>query len=291
MTKQEKLRLSVAICTWNRAEMLDGCLASLTDQELGEPFEIVVVDDGSTDATAATVRRHAAHSVHDVRYVVQAHAGLNAARNRGVAETRGSVIHFLDDDELVPRGHLARVLRRLGQHPRVDGVGGPCRDHGDGPRVCDQCTLAAVDVPGEGLRGTPRLLGGNMAIRRPVFDEVGLFHEDLSGRGDESEWFHRAAGHRFLQDPDLWVWHRRDAMSLTELCRVSFRQGKALPRAELLQGRSFRFRPITVARYVTHGILRRCAKGWWLAARDLGAWAGQLGMRCGTGSHRGARST
>lgn len=289
MSTATQARLSVAVCTWNRAALLADCLESLVGQEVSGGFEVLVVDDGSTDDTAATVARIADSAPVPVRHLRQEHKGLNAARNRAVAEASGLVVHFLDDDELAPPGLLARVLARLDEDPGLDGVGGPCRDHGSGPGTCAQCSLAAVDVPGEGVREVPRLLGGNMALKRELFRTVGPFHQHLSGRGDENEWFHRAAGRRFLQDPDLWLWHRRDHLSLLGVWRTSFRQGRAMPEAFALQGKRYRFRPWAIVRYLAHAALRRCARGWWLAARDLGALAGALERHPGGCAYEGTR--
>lgn len=268
------LRLSVAVCTWNRCGLLAACLESLVRQEAPEPFEVLVVDDGSTDATAATAARFAAESPIPVRHLHQRHAGVNVARNRALAAARGELIHFLDDDEMVPEGHIARILAWFDGDPDLDGVGGPCRDHGGGLRTCPGCSLGSVDVPGSGVRDVPRLLGGNMTVRRRVFEQVGRFAPELSGRGDDNEWFHRATGRRFVQDPALWVWHCRDHLGPLGLCRHSFRQGLSIPLSERQQGREFRPRPWMIPRLLAHAVGRRCAKGLWLAFREAGATVG-----------------
>src|SRR5207247_7405668 len=123
------------------------------------------------------------------------------------------------------------------------------------------------------------LLGGNMAVRRAVLERVGPFDEDLSGRGDESEWFHRAAGHRFLYDPDLCVWHRRDGMGLISLGGAALRDGLAIPVSTRKMGGRYRSRPGRIVRYAGHALLRGCGRGWVLACRQLGAEAGNLRER------------
>lgn len=279
-------RLSVVICTWNRAELLAGCLASLAAQGLpGDEWEVLVVDDGSTDDTAAVATADGAAGDAPVRHLLQDHRGQPAARNRGIAEATGDVVLFLDDDEEAPAGFLAAVLTALAADPSLAGAGGPYRDKGGGLATCERCSLAEASVPGgPGPRLAPRLLGGNMAVRREVFVTVGPFDERLAGRGDDNEWFHRAtaAGHRFLFDPALWVWHRRDQLGLLGLCRHSFRQGLSIPLSESSQGRAFRPRPARIPRLLAHVVRRRCAKGVWLAAREAGAIVGS--WRRGTGS-------
>lgn len=271
-------RVSIVICTRNRARLAVDAVESLMAQKTSFPFEIIVVDDGSTDETKTLITELAAGHPGVIRYAYQPPGGLNRARNRGVRESLGEFILLLDDDELAPPDYLDKVLRRITSDPTLDGVGGPYLDNGSGLRTCESCSLSAVDVPGQGVRVVGRLLGGNMCVRAAVFESVGAFHDALSGLGDETEWFLRARseGKRFLQDPDLWVWHRRDHLSLPKLCITSFRQGLAIPLAKAISGG--KYRPVfpRIAYGFWHSIRRRCAKGHWRAFRDIGALAGMV---------------
>ena len=262
------------ICTWNRAGLLGGCLESLVGpQDLApERYEVLVVDDGSTDDTGHVVREAAAaEGAPAIRHVVQPHLGQPAARNRGLELARGAVVYFVDDDEIAPPGLLRRVLGRLAENPALDGVGGPYRDRGGGLRTCAECSLAdAGGASADERHETWRLLGGNMALRASLFEEVGRFDPELAGRGDDTEWFHRARGRRFEIDPELWIWHRRDQLGALGLVRHAFRQGLAIPLSFERQGRRYRPAPGRILRSLAHSVRRRCARGLWLAARDLG---------------------
>lgn len=95
------------IATRDRAEFLDRALESLAKQ-IGPPsFEVVVVDNGSTDATAQIVERARNHQPYDLVYVYEERPNRGAARNRGLAVASGYLIAFCDDDVYVPPGWLA----------------------------------------------------------------------------------------------------------------------------------------------------------------------------------------
>jgi glycosyltransferase involved in cell wall biosynthesis len=85
--------LSIIIPTFNGASRIGRCLEALLQQKTFRKMEILVVDDGSTDDTAAAIGRYLG-----VRLIAQANAGPAAARNRGAAEARGDIILFTDDD-------------------------------------------------------------------------------------------------------------------------------------------------------------------------------------------------
>jgi len=111
-------RVSVIVPTYNRAHVLGESLASVL-AERDVDLEVVVVDDGSTDGTAAVL---AGLGDRRVRPVVRPHAGIAAARNAGLAAARAPYIAFHDSDDVVLPGRLAVPLAFLGAHPEVDLV-------------------------------------------------------------------------------------------------------------------------------------------------------------------------
>lgn len=105
------MRVSVVIPSYNYGHFLDACLASVFRQDM--PLEVIVVDDGSTDDTAAVVARHGGR----VKYIPQENAGPTAARNNGLQASTGAYVQFLDADDLLGKDALrARVdtLRSVG---------------------------------------------------------------------------------------------------------------------------------------------------------------------------------
>jgi glycosyltransferase involved in cell wall biosynthesis len=259
------MKLSVVVCTWNRAEMVRATLQSLASQDYpSDRFETIVVDDGSKDHTHAVVREFS-----NVRYVRVAHGGLNRARNAGIENAKGEVIVFVDDDETAPPDHLSK-LDRLFASSDADAIGGPF-DWIAGARSCpDHHAHGPVALPHAPDGQIELLLGGNMAIRRTAFDERGLFDPALSGIGDESEWFMRSPG-RFLYVDSLRMFHHREHMSSLDVVRAQFRQGRSLPLFFAKTGRSWRPNYRQIARLTAHGVKHRCTYGLARAARNVGA--------------------
>src|SRR5205823_1288223 len=97
--------VSVVVPTRDRAGYLDVTLASLADQDFAEPYEVIVVDDGSRDATLEVIARHGATLVtHDPPH------GPNAARNAGMAASDADLVAFVDDDVFAPRTWLRELV-------------------------------------------------------------------------------------------------------------------------------------------------------------------------------------
>ena len=105
------MTLSVVIATKDRASFLERALASLGQQRGAPRFDVVVADNGSTDATPAVVERRAAAADYPLTRVFVPEPNRGAARNRGVAASHGDVIVFVDDDVVLPAGFLAAHAR------------------------------------------------------------------------------------------------------------------------------------------------------------------------------------
>ncbi|MEY3758107.1 MAG: hypothetical protein RLZZ263_1261 [Cyanobacteriota bacterium] len=167
--------ISVVIPTYNRLPILQKCLRALEAQQLDDPlegFEVVLVDDGSTDDTLAWILAHAAALPH-VRLIQQSHGGPAQGRNRGVAEANGDVIVFIDSDLVVTPDFLvahARALERQWQQM--------------GDRRCFTYGAVINTANFEDPTSEPHKLRdlswayfatGNVAIDRRVLETAGLF--------------------------------------------------------------------------------------------------------------------
>jgi cellulose synthase/poly-beta-1,6-N-acetylglucosamine synthase-like glycosyltransferase len=237
-----------------------------------------VADDGSTDRTGNLMLAYS-RSHPTIRYLRTPHGGVNSARNSGIKQSIGQIICLVDDDEIVPTDWLSMATRLLDSHPDVGGVGGPYVSWGVPPfRTCPRCRRLGDLAP---PAGQSWLLGGNMALRRPVLDQVGLFDESLNGLGDDSEWLYRAARHdvRFLFDQELFVWHRRDTQHLPSLIGKGLRQGRQHPKAfhsinETTSSKSAYQATCYLFRSIGHSMLKGCCGGLIGAAEAVGRLIG-----------------
>ena len=167
--------LSVVIPTYNRLPILQKCLQALEQQRLEAPisaYEVVLVDDGSTDATVSWLQEHSEAFPH-VRLVQQDHGGPAEGRNRGVDHARGDVIVFIDSDLVVTDGFLLAHARRLEQS---------WQERGD--RLCFTYGAVINTANFDDPTSEPHKLRdlswayfatGNVAIDRQVLERSGLF--------------------------------------------------------------------------------------------------------------------
>lgn len=112
------MRATIQLCTYNRARLLDRVLECCFDQSLpSDAYEVVVVDDGSSDETPALLERAAQRATCALTVIRQANSGLAAGRNAGIARARGERIAFIDDDVLPLPNFLEEHLRSAERKP------------------------------------------------------------------------------------------------------------------------------------------------------------------------------
>jgi glycosyltransferase involved in cell wall biosynthesis len=191
--------ISIVVCTYNRAAMLREALASLYDLATDGLFnyEIVVIDNASTDETPQAIASAALSSQVPLRGVREPIKGIVAARNRGIRESQGHWVAFFDDDQLADPRWLAELWRGASQQQcRV--VGGAVHltfPDGTPPRIDPIVRMLLgeailSDQPlAYGGRATPGC--GNLMIERSVFDDVGIFQTTVHGRGEDTDLFVR----------------------------------------------------------------------------------------------------
>lgn len=266
--------VSVVVPTANRASYLEIALASLASQDLDRPFEIVVVDDASSDATPDVVARAGVRSLrHDPP------RGANAARNAGIAAAEGALVVLIDDDVETPPGWLRALVAAAERHPDADAIGGPIRARleGPAPRSCGRelPPITTLDL-GPDDRETELVWSANMLLRRTAVARIGGFDEALPTGGDEEEWLERlrAAGGRVWYAADAGLDHRRagDDARLRSLMRSAYHRGRNLRAFDRRRGSA---PPLTREMRVLagcgwHTVRRACPQGLVMGAHSLG---------------------
>lgn len=189
--------MSIVVPTRNRSVLLGRLLDSFT--RLDYPgWEAIVVDDGSTDDSAAVVERYRAAGL-SVSYIWQPWGKMGAARNRGIELARGEIVAFTDDDCLVEPGWLQAIAAAFAAHPEALGV--------QGKTVTDHAAMTPFTRQIEQLEGGIPHRTCNIAYRPAVLRELGGFDPHLI-RGEDVVMGMRVLEHgSIVFAPDAVVQH------------------------------------------------------------------------------------
>jgi glycosyltransferase involved in cell wall biosynthesis len=200
----ENPTVSVIVPVYDGERYVRDALMSVLAQEGFDDFEIIVIDDGSTDGSAAIVT-----SIDDprIRFSRQENRGIGATRNVGIRKSRGRFIAFLDQDDLWHPTKLAVQIPLIEARPEAGLV---------------HCMAARIDAEGRTLHPGPRIdldrMNGDVregmlvmnlvpgtagvVVRRTCFDELGLFDEAFSGADDWEMWARIASRYEFRYTPE-----------------------------------------------------------------------------------------
>jgi len=185
-----ELHVSVNVCTYNRHRLLRHALESLLAQQLDDTvrYEIIVVDNNSTDETRQVVDEFIGRGHQHLRYVFEQRQGLSYARNAAVEAARAPILAFTDDDVRVAPTWVQTIKRSLDHHPEVDCVGGKIVPRWPAPPPVwlterHWGPLAIVDYGDQpfyvSMENQLCLLTANMAIRKEVLEGIGRFQPQL----------------------------------------------------------------------------------------------------------------
>jgi glycosyltransferase involved in cell wall biosynthesis len=219
-----QLKLSVVICTYNRADCILNALHSLVQQTLPHYlFEVLLINNNSTDTTESLCKNFAQHIPDfNYRYLLETQQGLSHARNRGIAEAAGDILVFMDDDATAAPDYLERMTAFFVQTPGAAACGGriyPCFESRR-PRWMSHFLLSltsSIDLGNRTKIFSHRQfpVGANMAVRSDLFKKYGSFNPDLGRKGnsmdgaEEKDFFYRltAVGEQIYYVPDAIVHH------------------------------------------------------------------------------------
>lgn len=214
--------VSVIVCTRDGGDRIASCLAAIANMS-GGGFEIIVVDDGSSDGTADLVARNFPQA----RLLRLAPGGLSAARNAGAKAARGEILAFTDDDCQPDVEWVSRLRPVFANFAAAGGPNLPPK-----PRGWEEAVVCAApgapshvmldDVEAEHLPGC------NLAVTKAAFDAIGGFDPQFQTAGDDVDfcWRLRDAGFRLGFAPGAFVWHRRRP-TITAFLRQQLGYGRA----------------------------------------------------------------
>jgi GT2 family glycosyltransferase len=201
----ESPKMSVVVCSYNGSRTIADCLDGL--QNLDYPtFEVIVVDDGSTDATPQIASEYGA------RVIRTANQGLGAARNEGMRAATGEIVAYIDDDAR-PDPHWLTYLANMYLQTDFVAIGGPNVAPQEDGRIAE----AVAHAPGGPVHVlvtdtvADHLPGCNLTIRRAALEAIGGFDTRYSAAGDDVDvcWRLQENGGKLGFHPGAMVWHHR----------------------------------------------------------------------------------
>ena len=184
------MKISAIICTHNGQKVLEKAIQSLIDQTLDKKdYEILVVDNASTDSTCEIVRQY--EDQENLRYIFEPNLGLSNARNTGWKEAVGEFVAYLDDDAIACPEWLERILHAFRTVTEAGAVGGRTNPIWEAPRplwLPDNMleSLSIInwsDVP-IFLNDQQWLVGANISLPKKLLKEIGGFSSELGRKGN-----------------------------------------------------------------------------------------------------------
>jgi len=262
--------ISVVVCSFNGARTLADCCEGLA--RLNYPdFEVIIVDDGSTDATADIARRYGFRLISHPE-----NRGLSQARNSGLQAARGEIVAYTDDDAR-PDPDWLKYLAATFMNSDVAAVGGPnISPPGDGPIA--ECVANAPGNPTHVLisdQEAEHVPGCNMAFRKACLEGIGGFDPQFRAAGDDVDvcWRLRERGDKIGFSPAAMVWHhRRNSVWAYIKQQRGYGKAEALLEAKWPEKYNSLGHLSWSGRVYDKGSTR--ALGWWRDRIYRGVWGG-----------------
>jgi glycosyltransferase involved in cell wall biosynthesis len=220
--------ISIIICTYNRAALLDQTLKSLRQQNLPPhlQIELIVVDNASKDATRETVESWIGKIPFEVRYFYEAQQGKSFALNTGIEASKGNWVYFTDDDVILDPNWISEMHQATRQYPEAHGFGGRVIPEwpdnlpdwfGTEPPYRLSAVIPFTNMGNEvrAFRNDEATMGCNCAFSREIFDQGFRFRTDLgfvgksqiAGEDTEFAFELMRQGYRILYTPNAVIYH------------------------------------------------------------------------------------
>jgi len=205
-TSNNSLKLSIIVCAYNESDTISQCLSGLLNQTLDkEVYEVIVIDDGSSDNTVNLVTDFisTAEPSLNIKLICALHGGLSRARNTGILLSKSEVIAFIDADATPDHKWAEKLLSAWSKHPEADVIGGKTvsRDvHSFVPNFLYSMYYGPADIKG--------IIGANMSFKKINLISIGLFCDLFDSRGDETFVFIKMGDKRLeIKQNDAIVFH------------------------------------------------------------------------------------
>lgn len=274
MSKDEVTDISVVLCSYNRKQSLLGTLESLAKSKTQSDvrWEVLVVDNNSTDGTDTAVRDFVRQGHENFRYIFEPRQGKGFALNSGVRAARGRIIAFTDDDAIVSQDWLTTLVKEFEADPALRCVGGMVALHNpnDLPVTIRTSSIRQeVSWANFNLLDIP-IIGCNVAFRATVFGELGPYDDRFGPgagvvpSGADMDFIYRTcrSGMRMIYVPQAVVSHNHGRTTEAEI--------ESLNRRYLVGRGGFYCKHVLAGDlYVTRMALREF---YWIAREWFGEW-------------------
>lgn len=223
---QTEIKLSVIVCSYNREQYIINALQSLKDQTMNKSrYEVIVVDNNSRDNTSVLVKEFIEKHKEELKItlVSEINQGLTFARNRGVKESKGGYVTFIDDDAVAVPTFLEEIYNCFESKKQVKVIGGrviPIYPESDEPKWLSHYIdgiVSKLDLGNKEKEFNKKFpVGCNMSFRKEILEELGGFNEEILLRSDEKDLFERMG-----QRGCIWYLPQAEVQHVMSAKRVS----------------------------------------------------------------------
>lgn len=226
------LKYSIIVPVYNRPREIDELLQSISDQEFDQPFEILIIEDGSKDTSEKLVERY--KDKLDIQYFFKENSGPGGSRNFGMQKATGDYFIILDSDVLLPKSYLNEVNSQLKEN-FTDAFGGPDAAHPDFTSLQKAINYSMTSfLTTGGIRGKKKGVGRfqprsfNMGLSRKAFEITNGFSDMRAGEDIDLTFRLWEAGFETQLIDRAFVYHKR-RNTISSFFHQTFAFGTARP--------------------------------------------------------------
>lgn len=207
--------ISIVVCSYNEEKILNRCIGALLQQKYpNDKYEIILIDDGSTDQTADICRKAVKLNNRKspmITYVLIEHSGLSVGRNTGIFMSKGDVVAFIDGDAVANEHWLSEIAKAVDGDDKIGVVGGKIEILNKESWFATFIHWIHYYMEDKNGNEIIPVIGTNMAFRKQVFEKVGGFFEQFISRGDEHSFIDIKVLSYFMQNVtrSAVVYHER----------------------------------------------------------------------------------